>query len=319
MKRVVIALGGNAILQPKQEATFENQKKNVDESCNLIAQIVKAGYETIVTHGNGPQVGNILRQNEEAKQVVPPSPVDACSAESQGLIGYMMEQSMKNAFKREGLTQQVATLLTQTEVDKKDEAFEHPTKPIGVFFTKEEAEKLAEEKGWVMKEDAGRGYRRVVPSPQPKLIHGVGAIKKLLADDVIVIASGGGGIPVIREENGELTGVDAVIDKDRSALRLAEQVEADVLMILTDVNNVYLNYGKENQQKLENVQLGEAVQYLEEGHFSDGSMGPKMEAAIEFAKAGKEAIICSLYEAVDALAGKSGTHILPQHEEVLSK
>ncbi|MBC1435339.1 carbamate kinase [Listeria rocourtiae] len=315
-KRVVIALGGNAILQPNQEATFENQLKNVEDSCAKIAEITEAGHKVIVTHGNGPQVGNILRQNEEAKEYVPALPIDACSAESQGFIGYMMEQSLKNELARKKIPTNVITLLTQTEVSASDPAFQSPSKPIGVFYTREEAVELSAEKGWEMAEDAGRGYRRVVPSPQPQKIHGVEAIKQLVATDTVVISTGGGGIPVVQNEAGALKGVEAVIDKDRSALRLSEQVEADVFMILTDVSNVYLHFGEPNQQKLEGVPVKEAKEYMTEGHFADGSMGPKMEAAIAFAESGKEAIICSLDAAVEALAGRAGTRILPEKSTV---
>lgn len=309
-KRVVIALGGNAILRPNQEATFENQLKNVEISTDSISDVKKAGHQVIVTHGNGPQVGNILRQNEEAKDVVPQLPLDALSAQSQGFIGYMMEQSLKNALTEKDISGNVVTLLTETEVDANDTAFNNPTKPIGVFYTEEEAKQLEQEKGWNMAEDAGRGYRRVVASPQPQKIHGVSSIKALLENDTVVISTGGGGIPVVADEKGLLKGIEAVIDKDLSGLRLAEQVDADVFMILTDVSNVYLNYGKPDQKKLETVTLAEANQYVTEGHFAAGSMGPKMEAAIAFAAQGKEAIICSLENAVDALAGTSGTRIV---------
>ncbi|MGY3777946.1 carbamate kinase [Isobaculum melis] len=310
-KRVVIALGGNAILRPNQEATYENQLKNVEMSAELIAAVKKAGHQVIVTHGNGPQVGNILRQNEEAKAFVPALPIDVCSAESQGFIGYMMEQTLKNQLTKNQLSGNVVTLLTETEVAANDPAFNEPTKPIGVFFTEAEAKALEAEKGWATGEDAGRGYRRLVPSPQPMKIHGVEAIQALLELDNIVVSTGGGGIPVVADQAGLLTGVEAVIDKDRSALRLSEQVSADVFMILTDVPNVYLNFGKPDQLKLEAVSLADANRYMAEGHFADGSMGPKMEAAIAFATGGKEAIICSLDEAVEALAGNAGTRILP--------
>ncbi|ANZ99912.1 carbamate kinase [Carnobacterium divergens] len=310
-KRVVIALGGNAILRPNQEATYENQLKNVQISSDLIANVKKAGHKVIVTHGNGPQVGNILRQNEEAKAVVPALPIDVCSAESQGFIGYMMEQTLKNALQLSGETAGVVTLVTETEVDPADSAFQNPTKPIGVFFTEEESKQLVAEKNWTMGEDAGRGYRRLVPSPKPIKIHGVEAIKTLIEQNQIVICAGGGGIPVIRNQQNLLEGVEAVIDKDRSALTLSEQTDADVFMILTDVPNVYLNYGKPDQLKLEEVALADAERYMSEGHFADGSMGPKMEAAIAFAAGGKEAIICSLDEAVAALAGHAGTRIVP--------
>ncbi|MFD1898957.1 carbamate kinase [Enterococcus termitis] len=307
--RVVIALGGNAILKPNQEATLEVQLENVRVSAELIAKIEELDYQIILTHGNGPQVGNILRQNEEAKDVVPPFPLDVCNAESQGFIGYMLEQSLKNSLETKGLTSNVVTLLTQTEVSAEDKAFEQPNKPIGIFYSELEAKKMEKEKGWVMMEDAGRGYRRVVPSPQPKAIHGVDAIVKLVNQNTIVIAGGGGGIPVVRCQNGLLKGIEAVIDKDRTGKKLAEQVDADVFMMLTDVSNVYINYGKENQEKLETISVDQAQRYMDEGHFADGSMGPKMEAAIAFAKQGKTAIICSLEEADLALSGKAGTRV----------
>ncbi|MBO0473638.1 carbamate kinase [Enterococcus ureasiticus] len=307
--RVVIALGGNAILKPNQEATLEVQLDNVKVSAELVAKIEEIDYEIVLTHGNGPQVGNILRQNEEAKDVVPPFPLDVCNAESQGFIGYMLEQSLKNSLETKGLTSNVITLLTQTEVSAEDEAFNNPNKPIGIFYTEEEAKQMEQEKNWVMMEDAGRGYRRVVPSPQPKAIHGVDAIVNLLNRNTIVIAGGGGGIPVVRDQNGLLKGIEAVIDKDRTGKKLAEQIDANVFMMLTDVSNVYINYGKENQEKLETISVKQAQQYMDEGHFADGSMGPKMEAAIGFAAQGKTAIICSLEEADQALLGRAGTRI----------
>ncbi|EOH98396.1 carbamate kinase [Enterococcus moraviensis ATCC BAA-383] len=307
--RVVIALGGNAILKPNQEATLEVQLENVKVSAELVAKIEEIDYEIVLTHGNGPQVGNILRQNEEAKDVVPPFPLDVCNAESQGFIGYMLEQSLKNSLETKGLTSNVITLLTQTEVSADDEAFNHPNKPIGIFYSEEEAKKMEQEKNWVMMEDAGRGYRRVVPSPQPKAIHGVDAIVNLLNRNTIVIAGGGGGIPVVRDQDGLLKGIEAVIDKDRTGKKLAEQIDANVFMMLTDVSNVYINYGKENQEKLETISVKQAQQYMDEGHFADGSMGPKMEAAIGFASQGKTAIICSLEEADQALLGRAGTRI----------
>ncbi|MFK4565976.1 carbamate kinase [Enterococcus sp. UD-01] len=307
--RVVIALGGNAILRPNQKATLEVQMDNVKVSADLIAKIEELDYEIVLTHGNGPQVGNILRQNEEAKDVVPALPLDVCNAESQGFIGYMLEQCLKNSLETKGLTSNVITLLTQTEVSPEDTAFDHPNKPIGIFYSEEEAKQMEAEKNWVMMEDAGRGYRRVVPSPQPKAIHGVESIVNLLNQNTIVIAGGGGGIPVVRGENGLLSGIEAVIDKDRTGKKLAEQVDADVFMMLTDVSNVYINYGKENQEKLETISVKKAQQYMDEGHFADGSMGPKMEAAIAFAKQGKTAIICSLEEADQALLGRAGTRI----------
>lgn len=307
-KRVVIALGGNAILKPNQPATVETQLANIQLSAEQIAKIEKLDHQIVVTHGNGPQVGNILRQNEEAKEVVPPFPLDVCNAESQGFIGYLMEQSIKNKIEQEELTSNVVTLLTQVEVAADDPAFEKPTKPIGLFYSEEEAKKMAEEKHWVMEEDAGRGYRRVVPSPQPVTIHGVESMVHLLNQNTIVIAGGGGGIPVVKQAEG-LKGIEAVIDKDRTGKKLAEQVDADVFMMLTDVNNVYINYGTPEQEKLTGLSVGEAQAYFDAGHFAEGSMGPKMEAAIAFAKQGKTAIICSLEEADLALLGEAGTRI----------
>lgn len=309
-QKVVLALGGNAILQPKQEPTYENQYENVYSAATSMVDLIKAGHEIIVTHGNGPQVGLIIAQNEAAKADIKPMPVFVSSAESQGMIGFMLEQALKNKLKEEDIDKNVVSLLTMTEVDKDDEAFQNPTKPIGVFFTEEEAKRMEEELGYDMKEDAGRGYRRVVPSPEPKLIHGVEEIKTL-SEQSIVISSGGGGIPVWRDEDGVIHGVDAVIDKDRSALKLALQSDADKLMILTDVPNALINYGTENETKLERVTVEEMERYIEEGHFASGSMLPKVEAAIGFAKSGegKESIICSLSDAVKALAGEAGTHI----------
>ncbi|MHD0396740.1 carbamate kinase [Staphylococcus simulans] len=307
-KYVVLALGGNAILQPGQETTFENQYNNVKNAASKMADIKESGHQIVVTHGNGPQVGNIIVQNEAAKDQVSPMPIDVCNAESQGFIGYMMESALKNDLHQRGINSNVVSLLTMVEVSKDDPAFDNPTKPIGVFFSEEEAKRMEQEQGFTMVEDAGRGYRRVVPSPEPMVINGVDAIKRLMTDTV-VISSGGGGIPVYRDDNGKIHGLEAVIDKDRSGLKLAEQVNADTFIMLTDVSNVYINFGKENEAKLENISVEEAEQYVAEGQFPAGSMLPKIQAAIEFAKTGKEAIICSLADAVEALEGKAGTRI----------
>ncbi|MFC6346688.1 carbamate kinase [Vagococcus carniphilus] len=305
-KRVVLALGGNAILQPGQVGSYENQKANIEASADSITEIIKRGHELVIVHGNGPQVGQILRQNELAKEEIPVQPLPICSSESQGFIGYMLQESLKNRLPEKN----VATVLTMTEVDLKDEAFKQPTKPIGSFYTEEESKQLEVEKGWVMGEDAGRGYRRLVPSPKPKTIVEVDVIRTMLENKIIVVSTGGGGIPVAKNESGQLEGVAAVIDKDSSALKLSEEVDSDVLMILTDVPNVYINYGKPNQEKLETISIEKAEEYYNEGHFSDGSVGPKMAACIDFAKQGKTAIICSLDEAADALEGKAGTRVV---------
>lgn len=309
LKKIVVALGGNAILRPKEEATFSNQLANVKISAEQIMSLKEAGHNVVIVHGNGPQVGNIIRQNEEAKSVVPSLPLDACSAESQGLIGYMLTQSLRNEALKRKMSTSVAWLLTETEVELSDPAFAEPSKPIGVFYDKSEAQELALSKGWVVKEDAGRGYRRVVASPEPVKIHGVEQVAALLNAGTLVVSTGGGGIPITADSQGQFSGVDAVIDKDRSALKLAEQLEADVLMILTDVPHVYINYNQPNQEKLTRLSVQQAFDYVNAGHFAAGSMGPKMEAAIAFAKSGKIAIICSLDEALLALEGKSGTRI----------
>lgn len=311
-ERIVIALGGNAILQPGQEATFETQFENVRKSAEVIARIINKGHTVVVTHGNGPQVGNILRQNEEAKHVVPSMPLVICSAESQGFIGYMLEQALRNELLKLNNETPVTVMLTQTEVSIDDPDFDDPSKPIGVFYSEEKAKQLSADKGWTVKEDAGRGWRRVVASPEPKSIIGSNTIQQLSEMGTIVVASGGGGVPVVKKDDGTYEGIDAVIDKDRSAFKLAEEINADLFMILTDVENVYINYGKPNQEILTEVTLEEANKYVSEGHFSAGSMGPKMEAAIKFAQTGKRAIICSLDQADQAMQGKIGTHIKPK-------
>ena len=310
-KVVVIALGGNAILQPGQKGTFEEQMKNVETTCKQLTQMVLSGkYKIVITHGNGPQVGNILLQNETAKGVAAPMPLYVCGAESQGLIGYMIQQSLHNLLQDVGKGDiPVATVVTQVVVDKNDPAFQNPTKPVGPFYSKEEAKRLEEEKGYHVKEDAGRGWRRVVPSPDPLEIFEKEAIRQLIAARSIVIASGGGGIPVVKKD-GKLEGVDAVIDKDLAGERLAVDVEAKVFLILTDVDEVKLNYKTPQEKGISKMTVEEAKRYRDEGHFAKGSMEPKVRAAIRFIEAGGEkAIITSLGKAMDALEGKAGTTI----------
>ncbi|HEC63301.1 MAG TPA: carbamate kinase [Candidatus Acetothermia bacterium] len=311
-KTVVVALGGNAILQRGQKGTFEEQLANVYHTAGQLADMVLSGkWRIVITHGNGPQVGNILLQQDAAKDVVPPMPMDVCGAQSQGLIGYMIQQSLKNILEGKGRGDiPIATVVTQVLVDKSDPAFQNPTKPVGPFYSKEEAKKLQGEKGWHVVEDAGRGWRRVVPSPDPKAIVEREAIRILVENRAIVIASGGGGIPVIQED-GALKGVEAVIDKDLAGERLAEDVGADVLLILTDVDKVKLNYGKPDERPIDRMTVGEAKRYLAEGHFAKGSMEPKVKAAVRFVEAGGErAVIASLDQAVAALAGEAGTQVV---------
>ena len=310
-KVTVIALGGNAILQPGQKGTFEEQMANVETTCQQLTQMVLSGqYKVVITHGNGPQVGNILLQNETAKDVAAPMPLYVCGAESQGLIGYMIQQSLHNLLQDAGKGDiPVATVVTQVVVDKDDPAFQNPTKPVGPFYSEEEAKRLAAEKGYHIKEDAGRGWRRVVPSPDPIEIFEKEAIRQLIAARSIVIASGGGGIPVIKD-NGKLQGVDAVIDKDLAGERLAVDVEAKIFLILTDVDQVKLNYKTPQEKGISRMTVTEAKRYRDEGHFAKGSMEPKVRAAIRFIEAGGErAIITSLGKAMDALEGKAGTTI----------
>ncbi|WCF06526.1 carbamate kinase [Paenibacillus thiaminolyticus] len=309
MKTVLIALGGNAILQANQTATYETQLQNIRMCCTTISNIVNKGYRVLLTHGNGPQVGHILLQNEMAKNSVPMLPLHVCSAESQGFIGYMIQQSLLNELTRQGIERQVICLVTSVEVSPNDDAFGRPSKPIGSFYNKEEAERLAAEKGWSVKEDSNRGWRRVVPSPSPRRIIGSQVMRQLLDANHIVIAAGGGGIPVVRTADGTLEGVDAVIDKDRTGSLLAKEIGADTFIMLTDVEQVYINFGEPEQQALGAVSIEDATRYLSAGQFGKGSMEPKMNAALDFAESGGTAIIASLRNADLALEGKAGTRI----------
>ncbi len=307
-KKIVIALGGNALQSGKAEPTAEAQLAVVKETCEKIADLSEKGYEVAVVHGNGPQVGRILLASETAKDVTPAMPFDVCGAMSQGYIGYHLQQALKQALKNRGKDIPVCTILTQMVVDREDPGFKNPTKPIGPFYSEEEAKQLEAEKGYSMKEDAGRGWRRVVASPIPSEIVELDSVKRLF-DSTIVITCGGGGIPVIRNEKGELEGTAAVIDKDFAAELLAENIGADALMILTEVEQVAINFNKPNQQNIAHMTLAEAEKYCEEGQFAPGSMLPKVEACMKFVKANpeKKAIITSLERAIDALEGKTGT------------
>ncbi|HOI81867.1 MAG: carbamate kinase [Thermovirgaceae bacterium] len=309
--KVVIALGGNALQEAGTPPTAEAQLEVVRRTAEYLAEISCRNYEMAIVHGNGPQVGRIVLSQEIASKVneqTPAMPFDVCGSMSQGYIGYHIQQALRDALRNRNRNLPVVTLVTQVVVDPKDPAFKNPTKPIGQFYSGEEAKKIAEEKGYVMKEDAGRGWRRVVPSPEPKRIVEISAVKRLW-DTTIVITAGGGGIPVIENMDGSLTGVAAVIDKDLAAEKLAQDIEADILLILTEIDKVCLNFKKPNQQFLDHMTVPEAIRYMEEGHFAPGSMLPKVLAAVKFARTypGKKAIITSLYKAVDALEGKEGT------------
>ena len=282
-EKIVIALGGNALQSGKSDATAEAQLKVVKQTCEYIADISCKGYEIGIVHGNGPQVGRILLASETAKDVTPAMPFDVCGAMSQGYIGYHLQQALKYALNKRDRNIPVLTVATQMIVEKSDPAFQNPTKPIGPFYSEEEAKQLQEEKGYTMKEDAGRGWRRVVASPLPRKIVEIGAVKRLW-DSSIVISCGGGGIPVVENADGTMEGVAAVIDKDFAAELLAEQVGADVLMILTEVEKVAINFNKPDQKNLDKLNLEDAVKYIEEGQFAPGSMLPKVEAAMKFVR-----------------------------------
>ncbi|WP_312702420.1 carbamate kinase [Sedimentibacter sp.] len=308
--KIVIALGGNALEDKSMPSTAEAQLEVVKRTCEYLAEISCTGYEIAIVHGNGPQVGRLLLASETAKDVTPAMPFDVCGAMTQGYIGYHIQQGLKYALARRNRILPVVTVVTQVVVNKNDHAFNNPTKPIGMFYTEDEAKRIAEEKGYVMKEDAGRGWRRVVPSPMPEKIIEVDTIKRLW-DSTIAIACGGGGIPVIENEDGSVEGIAAVIDKDLAAEKLAEDIDADILMILTEVERVSVNFKKPNQQDLSHMTVAEAEKYMEEGHFAPGSMLPKVMAAVKFVKSHPErkSIITSLYKSMDALNGLTGTVI----------
>jgi carbamate kinase len=308
----MIALGGNAIKQPSESGTFQEQMRNVETASKQIARMAKTGYEIVITHGNGPQVGNLAIQQEQGAHMVPAQPLFILGSMTQGQIGFMMQQSLQNELTSNG--NQVATVVTQVIVSREDPDFQDPTKPVGPYYDKNTAKILGEENNWIVKQVRPTGdktWRRVVPSPRPLGIAEAEIIKKMVEAGTIVIASGGGGIPVYRDEGEKLRGVDAVIDKDRAGAKLAEEVGANIFLILTDVEYALLNYGSDNEEPVKEVTIDQAKKYLSEGHFKAGSMGPKVEAAIGFVeRGGKKAVITSLDKAADALEGKTGTHIV---------
>lgn len=309
-RKIVIALGGNALQSQHSDSTAQSQLEVVRQTCRHIADISGRGYEMALVHGNGPQVGRIVLAGEAAKDVVPPMPFDVCGAMSQGYIGYHLQQALRFALNQRNRDVPVVSLLTQVVVDEADPAFQTPTKPIGPFYTREEADASAAETGYTLKEDAGRGWRRVVASPLPRRIVELDQIKELW-NSAIVVACGGGGIPVVEHPDGSLAGVAAVIDKDFAAELLAEQVGADTFLILTEVEKVAIRWGTPEQEDLSHMTLSEAARHVEDGQFAPGSMLPKVLAAMRFARAnpGKRAIITSLDKALDALEGNTGTTI----------
>lgn len=309
--RILVALGGNAILQKGGTGTASEQFVTVGETCKQLVKIVRAGHDLAVTHGNGPQVGNILLAYDSAKKILPPMPLDVCGAQSQGMIGYMLQQSLENELRRSRMKKSVAVVLTQTVVSASDRAFSSPSKPIGPFYTKEEAELLKGKNGWTMVNDSNRGFRRVVPSPEPVEIVEGRTIRSLYEDGTIVIAAGGGGIPVVKDREAKgYVGVEAVIDKDLASAILAEVLGIDVMVVLTDVDGIFLDYGRPTQRLLRRMSAEEGRRYLLEGQFPAGSMGPKVEAVTRFVESGgKKAIITSLKQVEAALSGKAGTEV----------
>ncbi len=310
METLVLAVGGNALLRPGDKGTAEEQMLRAKETAENIYPLFQK-FKVVVTHGNGPQVGAILLQNEHSRFVVPPMPLDICGAMSQGEIGYMLAQSFQNVLEEKNIEKEIVTVMTRVVVDKNDPAFQNPSKPIGPFYSEVEAKKLAKQKGWSIIEDSGRGWRRVVPSPDPLEIVEKNAIKNLLNAGFIVIGVGGGGVPVIKE-NGKIKGVEGVIDKDLASATLGKDIHADKMFILTSVERVYLNFGKPEQKEIEEIHVEDAKRYLNEGHFKKGSMYPKILASIRFLEhGGKEVLITSPERLLDALNNETGTWILP--------
>ena len=308
-KRAVIALGGNALIKNGQKGTIHEQFENTRESTRSIVQMIKNGWDVVITHGNGPQVGAILLQNKEAKDITPSMPLGICVAESEGLIGYMIQQCLSNTLKREHIEKQVIALITQVIVDEDDPSLLNPTKPIGPYYTEEEAKQM--EKDGIKMVQQPRGWRMVVPSPDPKRIVESNIIGQMLDDGIIVIASGGGGMPVIEKEGWGLDGLEAVVDKDLASERLAEDIDAELLLILTDVKQVYLHYDTPKQKSLDKITLSELKKYYEDNLFPPGSMGPKVLAAIRFLEfGGKQVVISDIAHGWEAVQGKTGTLIV---------
>jgi carbamate kinase len=310
-RRVLITLGGNAILPARGTGTFEEQCAITRLTMQPIAALIRDGTQVVLSHGNGPIVGNILIRNEAARDQIPPMPLDVCGADSQGGIGYMMQQSLQNELRRLGLPDRtVSTVVSQVIVDERDPAFRRPTKPIGPFYTQERARLLAKEKGWTIVEDAGRGYRRVVPSPRPLEVVEIAAIRTIVESGGIAIAVGGGGIPVSRQWDGSLHGIEAVIDKDLASSLLARLLGCEQLVIITGVDRVALHFGTPEQRDLTEATADQLQRWMDEGHFPPGNMGPKVQAAIEFlGGGGREVVITSPAGLLQALSGSTGTRI----------
>jgi carbamate kinase len=307
----LIAFGGNALVREDQAGTQEQQMVNAAETARSLAPLVRQGHQLVLVHGNGPQVGQILIQVEEAVTKVPPLTLDVCVSQSKGSIGYLLESALRNEFHRAGITTEVACIMTLVQVDANDPGFSHPTKPIGPFYNRYRAEELEQRHGWQMVEDSGRGYRKVVASPRPVSIPSLNLIRAVVEKGYHVIAGGGGGIPVCRDRRGMLHGLEAVIDKDYTASMLARELDADLFIILTRVDRVAVDFGTPQQRELDRVTCDEAERLLREGQFPPGSMGPKIDASIAFTRAtGKESLITSAGRLAEAIAGATGTRII---------
>ena len=309
--KIVIALGGNALIKPGDKGTIEDQERNIASSLDGIIKLIHEGHQIILTHGNGPQAGSRLIRNEMAEKEVHPDPLVICVADTQGSMGYMIEQGLMNCLSKAGEAPKVATLVTQIEVSPDDPAFDKPTKPVGPFYNKDKAlEKM--NSGWIMVEDSGRGYRRVVPSPMPLKVLNPEALNTLLEAGFTVITGGGGGIPVYRKDDNNFAGIDAVIDKDLASVMIAKTINADMVIILTGVEKVAINFNKPDQTWLDKLTTSEAKQYIEEGHFAKGSMLPKIQAILKFMElGGRQALITDPEHIMEALQGKTGTWIVP--------
>ena len=312
MNPIVVAIGGNALIKDGQEGNIYQQFANSRETCDHIVKLVKMGYDIVLTHGNGPQVGNALLRHERARDKIPPYPLGVCVAETVGSMGYMLQQTMQNTLKKEGINKSAICIITQVLVDNDDPAFKNPTKPIGQFFTKEQIRPMIEKEHWDVVEDSGRGWRRVVPSPMPSKIIETRMIRQMLQAGHIVIAGGGGGLPVVMMEGGFLDGREAVVDKDHASSRLASELGCERFVILTGVTKVCINYKKADQLELDAMTVSEAQDHLASGQFPQGSMGPKVQAAVDFIKrGGKEVIITDIHLIDQAVKGRAGTHIYP--------
>jgi carbamate kinase len=310
-KIALVAFGGNAMLPEKQRGLQSEQMRNAHKAAELMVHIVRKGYELIIVHGNGPQVGNLLIQMEEAAAKIPPYSLDVCDAMTEGSMGFMLERALVNELRRRSIDKEVASLVTQVVVDREDPAFAKPTKPVGPFYAKSRGEELARAKGWTMVEDAGRGYRKVVASPRPIDVVNKGVIRELVEAGRLVVAAGGGGIPVIINGNGLFEGVEAVIDKDYAASLIAREVKVDLFIILTAIERVFIDFGKPTQREVPVLTVDEARRHLADGQFPPGSMGPKIRAAIEYIEAGgREVLITKDSHLRAALINRSGTRIV---------